>query len=243
MAFALGAVLGSFANVLIYRLPRRESIVFPGSRCPHCQAPIRPWDNIPILSYVLLRGHCRQCGGPIAVRYPIVEAAGGLVVAGLVWQYGLTLPTLRFVILAVALIVAFFTDLECGLIPNTLTYPGIILGILLSTVSGNLRPSLLAAAGAGGFFLLVGVLSRGGMGGGDVKLAAMIGAFLGPMGAILSLFLAVTIGAAVALILLALRLRTRKDTMPFGPALALGTLIALFGSDAIVRWYLTIMHW
>ncbi len=238
-AFVFGAVLGSFANVLIHRLPRRESVVTPPSHCPHCRSPIRPWDNLPVISYLLLRGRCRHCGAPIAIRYLVVEVAGGGLLAGLVWRYGATLVTLRFGLLALALVVVFFTDLEWNLIPNAITYPGIVVGIILGAASGALVPSLLAAVGAGGVFLLIGVLSRGGMGGGDIKLAAMIGAFLGAPAVVVALFLAVAIGAAAGLILIALRLRTRKDTMPFGPALAAGAMTAVFASDAIVRWYLT----
>ncbi len=237
-AFVVGAALGSFANVLIHRLPRHEPVVLPPSRCPHCAAPIHPRDNIPILSYLLLRGRCRHCGAPIALRYPIVETVMGGLFAGLVWQYGVSLGTLRFAVLAFALVVVFFTDLEWTVVPNAITYPGIVVGVLLSAASGNLVPSLLAAAGAGAVFLLIAMLSRGGMGGGDIKLAAMIGAFLGPPAVIVALFLAVAIGAAGGLVLIALRLRTRKDTMPFGPALAAGAMIAVFASNAILHWYL-----
>ncbi len=238
-AFALGAALGSFANVVIYRLPRRESLVVPGSHCPHCQAPIRAYDNIPILSYLVLRGRCRSCGASIAVRYVIVETAAGVMLAGLVWQYGLSVATLRFAVLALTLLVVFFIDLDWSIIPNVITYPGILVGLILSGVSGTLPSSAVACVGAGGAFLLVGILSRGGMGGGDIKLAAMIGAYLGVPGVVVALFLAVAIGAGAGLLLLALRLRTRKDMIPFGPALAVGALIAVFASDVIVRWYLT----
>ncbi len=240
-AFALGAVLGSFANVVIYRLPRRESLVVPGSHCPHCQAPIRAYDNIPILSYLVLRGRCRSCGASIAVRYVIVETAAGVMLAGLVWQYGFSVATLRFAVLALTLLVVFFIDLDWSIIPNVITYPGILVGLILSGASGTLPSSAVACVGAGGAFLLVGILSRGGMGGGDIKLAAMIGAYLGVPGVVVALFLAVSIGAGAGLLLLALRLRTRKDMIPFGPALAVGALIAVFASDVIVRWYLTRM--
>ncbi len=238
IAFVVGAALGSFGNVLIHRLPRHESVVVPPSHCPHCGAPIHPRDNIPILSYLLLLGRCRHCGAPIALRYPIVEAVMGGLFAGLVWQYGVSLGALRFAVLTFALVVVFFTDLEWTVVPNAITYPGIVVGILLSAASGSLVPSLLAAAGAGAVFLLIAMLSRGGMGGGDIKLAAMIGAFLGSPAVIVALFLAVAIGAAGGLILIALRLRTRKDTMPFGPALAAGAMIAVFASHGILRWYL-----
>ena len=237
LAFALGAVLGSFANVVIYRLPRRESVVSPGSHCPRCQMPIRAWDNIPILSYLVLRGRCRRCGAPISPRYLVVEVAGGVLLAGLVGRYGITLVTLRFAILTLALLIVFFIDLEWNVIPNVITYPGIVVGLIFGAVSGHWASFVLAAAGAGGAFLLVGELSRGGMGGGDVKLAAMIGAYLGVAGVVVALFLAVALGATVGLTLLALRLRTRKDMIPFGPALAVGAVTAVFEADAIVRWY------
>jgi len=245
LVFVLGTMLGSFANVLIHRLPRRESIVTPGSRCPHCHTPIRPWDNLPILSYLLLRGRCRRCGSRISPRYLIVEVLGGALLAALVWRFGVTLVAVRFAILALALLVVFFTDLETGLIPNAITYPGIVVGLILAAVWGRdaFVSSLLTAAGAGGVFLLIGILSRlafrqEAMGVGDMKLAAMLGAFLGTPGVIVALFLAVAIGAAAGLILIGLRLRTRKDVIPFGTALAAGAVIAMFSQEAILRWYL-----
>lgn len=238
VAFVVGAVFGSFANVLIYRLPRRESIVAPGSRCPHCGTPIAPWHNIPIVSYLALRGRCAACRAPISPRYLIVEIATGAIMATLVWRFGLSVTTLRYGLLAFALLVVFFTDLEHHIIPNAITYPGILAGLALNALSGQWLGALVAAAAAGTVFLLLGVVSRGGMGGGDMKLAAMIGAFLGAPAVIVALFLAVALGAAAGVVLLALRLRTRKDMIPFAPAMAVGTMIAVFGSNAIVRWYL-----
>ena len=240
-AFVLGAVFGSFANVLIYRLPRRKSIVTPGSRCPACGVSIRPWDNIPVVSYLVLRGRCRACGVPISPRYLIVEVVTGGLMAGVVWRFGVSLAALRYGVLAFALLVVFFTDLEHQIIPNAVTYPGIAAGIALSAASGQLAPSLVAAAAAGMAFLVLGIVSRGGMGGGDIKLATMIGAFLGTPAVIVALFLAVALGAVAGLLLLALRLRNRKDMIPFGPAMAAGAMIAVFGSNAIVDWYLSRM--
>lgn len=241
IAFVFGAIFGSFANVLIHRLPRRQSIVAPGSRCPSCGAPIRPWDNVPVVSYLLLRGRCRACGARISPRYLIVEIATGALIAGVVWRFGLSLAALRYGVLAFALLVIFFTDLEHQIIPNAVTYPGILVGLVLSAASGQLAVSVAAGAAAGLAFLLLGVLSRGGMGGGDTKLAAMIGAFLGSPAVIVALFLAVALGGVAGLLLLALRLRGRKDSIPFGPAMATGAMIAVFGSNAIVHWYLSTM--
>ncbi|HEV2360048.1 MAG TPA: prepilin peptidase [bacterium] len=239
VAFVLGAVFGSFANVLIHRLPRRESIVAPRSHCPACGAPIRPWDNIPIISYLVLRGRCRSCRVRISPRYLIVEIATGALMAGVVWRFGFSLAALRYGVLAFALLVVFFTDLEHQIIPNAVTYPGTVVGIILSAASGALGPSVVAAVAAGAVFLLLSLVSRGGIGGGDIKLAAMIGAFLGTPAVVVALFLAVALGAAAGLVLLALRLRNRKDMIPFGPAMAAGAMIAVFGSNAIVQWYVS----
>jgi len=238
VAFVFGAVLGSFANVLIYRLPRRESIVTPGSRCPCCGTAISPRHNIPIVSYLALRGRCAACRATISPRYLIVEIATGAIMAGVVWRFGLSAAALKYGVLAFALLVVFFTDLEHHIIPNAITYSGILVGVGLSVISGQWLASVIAAAAAGTVFLFLGIVSRGGMGGGDVKLAAMIGAFLGAPAVIVALFLAVALGAAAGVVLLALRLRTRKDMIPFGPAMAAGAMIAVFGTNAIVRWYL-----
>ncbi|HKX17003.1 MAG TPA: prepilin peptidase [bacterium] len=241
VAFIIGLVFGSFANVLIHRLPRHESIVFPGSRCPSCGTAIRAWDNIPVVSFLVLRGRCRECGSAISPRYVVVELATGALMAGVAWRFGPSLAALRYGVLAFALLVVFFTDLEHQIIPNAVTYPGIVVGLALSAAAGDLRPSLIAGAAAGLVFLILGVVSRGGMGGGDIKLAAMIGAFLGTPAVIVALFLAVALGGGVGLVLLALRLRSRKDMIPFGPAMAAGALIAVFGSNAIINWYVMTM--
>lgn len=233
----LGAALGSFANVVIYRMPRDESIVTPRSRCPACGRPIRAYDNIPVLSYLLLRGRCRDCGARIASRYPLVE----LLMAALAVAVWLASPTplqrtlgLVFVFL---LVVITFIDLDHQLILNRISYPGIAAGMVFAILQGRAVPALLSAAGAAALILLIIVVSRGGMGGGDVKLAAMIGAFLGWPGVAVALFAGFMIGGVVGVALLALRLRGRKDAIPFGPALAAGGLVSLFWGGAIVEWY------
>lgn len=241
---ALGAVLGSFANVLIYRLPRDESIVTPGSRCPGCGAPIRPRDNIPVLSYVLLRGRCRACGQRISLRYPLVEvlmavltvAVGLRAPLPMGWREALDVAgALLFVFL---LLVITFIDLDHQLILNWLTYPGVVAGTLLAAALGRLAPALVAGVGAGALILLIVVASRGGMGLGDVKLAVLIGVFLAsPAATGVALFLAFVSGGLVGLALLVLRVRGRKDPIPFGPFLALGAVGALFWGDALIRWY------
>ncbi|MGQ0548858.1 MAG: prepilin peptidase [Armatimonadota bacterium] len=234
---ALGAILGSFANVLIHRLPRGESIVFPGSRCPHCGSPIRPWDNLPLVSFILLRGRCRRCGATIAWRYPLVEFIMATLVLAVGLRFRELVPFLSALILVFLLVVITFIDLDHQLILNRLTYPGIVIGLLMSVPSGDVLNAALAGLGAAALILAIVVLSRGGMGGGDVKLAALMGVFLGWPSIAVALFLAFLAGGVVGLLLLALRLRGRKDAIPFGPALAAGAVAALFWGDAIARWY------
>ena len=239
--FILGTILGSFLNVVIYRLPRRLSVVRPASRCPHCQTPIRPYDNIPLLSFLVLRGRCRTCRAPISWRYPLVEAAAGLLLAGL-WVHfapsAAWVPFAADAVFALMLIVVFFIDLDYQIVPNAITYSGLALGLLLAIPQGRVLPSVLSALGASAFFLLIAILSRGGMGGGDIKLAAMMGAFLSWPAVAVALLLAFTGGAGAGLVLMGLRKRTRKDPIPFGPSLAVGGLIALFAADGLLRWYL-----
>lgn len=238
VVFILGAALGSFLNVVIYRLPRRESLLRPGSRCPRCQTPIHPRDNVPILSYLLLRGRCRACRAPISPRYPLVETASAVLLTVLWLREG---PTIQFVaasIFVLMLIAIFFVDLDHRIVPNAISYPGILTGLLLAFPQGRFLDALITAAAAGGFFLLIAVLSRGGMGGGDIKLAAMMGAFLGWPSIVFALLVAFTTGAAVGLFLIASGRRSRKDAIPFGPSLAAGAIVAWFAATPIIGWYL-----
>lgn len=234
---AFGAALGSFANVVIYRLPREESVVWPGSRCPSCGTPIRPLDNIPVLSFLRLRGRCRACGGRIAWRYPLVEA----LMAALAVAIWIAFPTLLArawaLVFVFLMVVITFIDLDHQLILDRLTYPGIVVGLAFAAAMGRGLPALASAAGGAAVILAIVVASRGGMGGGDVKLAGVIGAFLGWPGVAVALFTGFTLGGLVGVVLLALRLRRRKDMIPFGPALAAGALISLFWGDALARWY------
>lgn len=241
LVFVFGTVLGSFLNVVIYRLPRGRSIVRPGSRCPHCGAPIRPVDNIPILSFAILRGRCRACRAAIGWRYLVVEVAAGLVVAGLWMRFaplGAWVSLVAGGMFSLALLAVFFIDLDHQIVPNAITYPGLAAGLLLAIPQSRIVSSVLAAAGAGAFFLIVAMASRGGMGGGDIKLAAMMGSFLGWPAIAVALLFAFVLGAAAGLLLIAAKKRSRRDPIPFGPSLAVGGVIALFAADAVLRWYL-----
>ena len=241
MAFILGTILGSFLNVVIYRLPRNLSIVRPGSRCPHCQTPIRPQDNIPLVSFLVLRGRCRVCRAPIGWRYPLVEAVSGGLLAGVWLRFapgGAWIPLVAAALFSFMLVAVFFIDLDHQIVPNAITYPGIVAGLLLAIPQGRLVPSVVVAASAGALFLLIAVVSHGGMGGGDIKMAAMMGAFLSWPATAVALLLAFVMGATAGVLLIAAKRRSRKDPIPFGPSLAAGAVIVLFAGDAILRWYL-----
>ncbi|MBI4277913.1 MAG: prepilin peptidase [Armatimonadetes bacterium] len=240
LAVVVGLVLGSFANVCIHRLPRRESVTLGRSRCPRCGAQIWARDNVPVVSYLLLRGRCRDCGGPISLRYPVVEVAAAILTVVLLRRFGLTVDGIAYAFLGITLMVVFAIDLEHHIIPNAITYPGIAAGLVVAAAAGRGVNALLAAAGASGLMLLIALLSRGGMGGGDVKLAAMLGAFLGwPLIAV-ALLLAFFAGAGVGVLLIALGRRSRKDVLPFGPAMAAGAVAALLWGAPLLHWYLSL---
>jgi leader peptidase (prepilin peptidase)/N-methyltransferase len=237
---AFGAAIGSFVNVLAYRLPRRESIVKPRSSCTACRTPIAPYDNIPVVSWLLLRGRCRHCGDRISIRYPIVEALTGVlfVVVGL--KIGIEPELLPSLALVLTLVAAAETDLEHRIIPNRLLAPAAVAAIVLWAIAdpGRLPENLIAGAAAGGLMLLTAVAYPAGMGMGDVKLAAMLGAFLGR--AVSVALMSGLLLAAVPSILVLARLGVkggRKETLPLGPFLALGGLLALLFGHSLLDWY------
>jgi leader peptidase (prepilin peptidase)/N-methyltransferase len=249
-AAVIGLFLGSFANVLAHRIPRGESIVFPWSHCPACGHRIRPPDNIPIVSYVLLRGRCRDCRAPISPKYPAVEAAVGALTALAAARYGVSLETAKATALATLLAALTVTDLELRILPDRLTLTGAALGIAFA-LAGSCRlpiaacavrtaPYLLASAGAFALFALIAAAARGGMGGGDAKMAAMIGAFLGWPKTGSALLVAFLVGGTVAVLLVALGIKTRKDLIPFGPFLALGAAVAMLWGDAVIHVILSV---
>ena len=236
---ALGLVLGSFLNVVIARLPERRSLWAPRSACPGCGAQIAWYDNVPLLSFLLLRGRCRACATPISWRYPFVEGLTAALLA-LAWrEFG---PTWQFVMAAaflVALVAITVIDLRHQIIPDAITLPGILAGFTANVATRHLNWAdvALGIALCGGLFFVVIVASGGGMGGGDMKLGAMIGAFLGWKIGLIALMFAVITGGVLAGALIALGIRRRKDAIPFGPFLALGGAAALFWGQGVVQWY------
>jgi leader peptidase (prepilin peptidase) / N-methyltransferase len=238
VAGLLGAILGSFLNVVAWRLPRGESLVRPRSRCPQCSTPIRPYDNVPVLSWLLLRGRCRDCTAPIPASYPLVEAATGALCALVVLAADDVWLGLALVLL---LVPVTLIDLEHRIIPNGLTLAGAAaaVAILAVTDPGGLPEHLIAAVAAGGFLLVAAIAYPGGMGMGDVKLAAVLGLFLGAAAgpAMLVALVSGTLAGAVVIARRGAR-AGRKTAIPFGPFLALGGLVALFAGTPIVDWYL-----
>jgi len=259
IAFIFGSIVGSFLNVCIYRMPLGKSVVWPGSHCPHCEKKIRWYDNIPFVSYLLLEGRCRFCKERISYVYLIVELLTAIMFVMLFNYYRLSYDFLIYLVFVCSLIVATFVDIKHRIIPDEISVGGMILGFLLSAVKGfhlqpityNLQPmfnSFLGIIIGGGIIYLTGFLfdliyfkllkrppiqgETESMGGGDVKLLAMIGAFLGWQKAVLTFFLAPLLGLIFGLI----NLIVKKDhTMPYGPFLSLGALLSLFWADKIIN--------
>jgi leader peptidase (prepilin peptidase)/N-methyltransferase len=241
LAAIVGAIVGSFLNVVAYRLPRKESLLHPASHCPHCQTPIKPYDNVPVLGWLWLRGRCRACGAAISWRYPAVEAATGLLCAAVVLKYGADRDVWLPLVFVVLLVPITLIDLDHHIIPNVLTLIGAVAAIALVAAldSGSLTENLIAAAAAGGFFLIAAIAYPAGMGMGDVKLAGVMGLFLGRAVAP-AIFTALVAGTVVGAAVIARfgAKEGRKKGIPFGPWLALGSLVGVFAGDAIVDWYL-----
>jgi leader peptidase (prepilin peptidase) / N-methyltransferase len=241
LAGALGLLLGSFLNVVAYRLPRGESLALPASRCPGCDTPIKPYDNVPVLSWVLLRGRCRSCGVRIAWRYPLVELGTALLLAITVIVIGTNEDVwlgLAFVLLLVPVTVI---DIDFRIIPNKLMIAGTVvaLAILALTRTGDIPEHLIAAAAAGGFLLVAAIAYPAGMGMGDVKLAFVMGLFLGRDVGV-AMLVALVAGSLVGVAVMARKgtAEGRKTAIPFGPFLALGGLVGLLAGEPVVDWYL-----
>jgi leader peptidase (prepilin peptidase)/N-methyltransferase len=241
-AAAGGLLAGSFLNVVAWRLPRGESLVLPGSHCPGCDHPVRPYDNVPVVSWLVLRGRCRDCAAPISARYPLVEALTAALAAGVVLTNDGLHDVLLGLMLIALLVPVALIDLDHRIIPNRLTALGALaaLAIGLATDPSGVPEQLIAGAAAGGLLLAAALARPGGMGMGDVKLAGMLGLFLGREAAV-ALLVALLAGTLVGIVVMARKgaAEGRRTAIPFGPFLALGGAVALFAGPAIVDWYLT----
>lgn len=253
IVFIFGSIVGSFLNVCIYRIPRNLSILIPSSRCPSCDTPIKLWDNIPILSYIFLSGRCRTCKAKITLRYPLVELLNALFYILVLWRFGFGWDTLVYFVFCSVLIVAAFIDLDFQIIPDRITLPCIPIGIIFGSLfltdpfarhsTLGIKSSLIGVFVGFGFYYLIAeagyrIFKKEAMGGGDIKLMAMIGGFLGWKGVILTTFLGSLSGAIIGVLLILFKGREWGSKIPFGPYLALGSIITLFYGQEILYWYL-----
>lgn len=238
--FIIGLVIGSFLNVCIYRIPRDESIVFPPSHCAKCDRRIGSRDLFPLFSYLWLKGRCRHCGQRISPVYPLVESLTGLLFVSIYLHFGFSLLTAKFLVLGAVLLVVSLIDLEHYIIPNRVLLFALVAGVFLNLLARDLTVvSILSGfLAASGLLLLPAIISRGGMGGGDIKLAAVIGFYLGWPQGLLAVFLGCLLAGLTGLLLVLVRIKGRKDAIPFGPFLAAGALLALFRGKEILSWYL-----
>jgi leader peptidase (prepilin peptidase)/N-methyltransferase len=242
--FVLGLIVGSFVNVLIYRLPIGKSVVFPSSRCPGCGNAIAPYDNVPLLSYIMLRGRCRNCRAPISVRYPFVELVVGSASLAAYLRHSIGLEYICELGFVAAMVALVFIDYDHRILPNVITLPGAVLGLLLAwpretiTVKESVIGALL---GAGLLFLVAEVYQRvrkiEGLGMGDVKMMGMIGAILGWKGVLLTLFLGSLLGTLVGLLVMAVQGKGLKTALPFGTFLGVATVATLFVGPPLLDWY------
>lgn len=257
----LGAAIGSFLNVVIYRLPAGLSLLYPPSRCPKCLHRLKKHENVPVLGWVWLKGRCSCCKSPISIRYPLVEAATSVLFLLAFWMFGVSWQTLGYWTFFSWLLALSLIDLDTMTLPNSLTQSGLILGLVFQGILGVSATSSLSGgisqviAGIGAsvlglwlveIIIFVGSIALGqtAMGGGDAKLAAMMGAWLGWKSLLLAGFLACLVGTCVGGGAIALGLLNRRQPMPFGPFLALGSLLTVFWGEAIVSTYLRVFfHW
>ncbi|MGE0863052.1 MAG: A24 family peptidase [Vicinamibacterales bacterium] len=243
VAAIMGLSIGSFLNVVIHRLPLGQSLVSPGSRCPKCGYVLRPYDNIPVVSWVLLSGRCRQCRAPISAQYPIVEVVTALLFILIAWLTPVG-PLLFSRLILVAILVALFgIDLEHQILPNVITLPGIVVGLMFSFVAPpGWQDALVGTLVGGGVLYAIAaayyaVRREEGLGMGDVKMLAMIGAFLGWKAVLVTLVLSSFSGAAIGLALIAAQRGGMKLALPFGTFLAVGAVAAMLAGEPLIAWY------
>ena len=245
IVFLFGLAVGSFLNVVIYRLPRGKSLIRPGSTCPSCGKPIRFYDNIPVISFLVLRRRCRHCGEKISWRYPLVELLTAILFTLVASKYGFSLQSFGYILLTAMLIAITFIDLEHFIIPDYITIPGAILGLILAVFSGHIAilNAVIGLLVGGVSLLLIGVIGdklfkKESMGGGDIKLSALLGAYLGWQQVIFVLVCASFFGAVIGLAGILISKRVKETRLiPFGPFLALGALVSIFFGQYLIDLY------
>ena len=246
--FIFGLCIGSFLNVCIYRLPASKSIVHPRSMCSNCGTLIAAYDNIPVLSYLWLKGRCRHCQIKISLRYPIVELLGGLLALGTFLKFGLTLEALIYYLFCAALLIVTFIDIDHRIIPNVITLPGIPICFAASFALPTItyKEALLGILiGGGSLFLVAWIYSlitkKEGMGGGDIKLLAMMGAIVGWQGVLFTIFVASLVGTLAGLAVILQSRNGMKMAVPFGPFLSIGSITYIFFGTPLIAWYFNLL--
>ncbi len=239
VTFGLGLIIGSFLHVCVVRIPKGKSVVYPPSACPHCRITLRPLDLMPLLSFLLLKGKCRYCSSPINLRYPSLELLTGLLFATTAYKLDYSIvTTIQAVLLISALIVISFIDLDHYIIPDKMLIFLLLTWIaFLPFTTVDYLNSFAGLAAAGGFFLMITLISKGGLGMGDSKLAAVLGLYLGWPNALLAMFLACFLAGFVGIFLILLKIKSPKDIIPFGPFMAWAAFITLLWGDQILHWY------
>ena len=248
LIFIYGLIIGSFLNVCIYRIPRNESIAWPGSHCPTCSHNLKWYDNIPLVSYIVLKGKCRYCKTNISAQYPLVESLNAVMYIIMYMKFGFKLDFIFYSLISSVLVSVIFIDLKEMIIPDSLVLCILVLSIIykiinhfLYGISPEIINSILGLLLAGGLFLAIVILSRGGMGGGDVTLIGALGFVLGVKYIVLNIFLSFVLGAIISIVLLAAKIKTRKDPIPFGPFIVLGFFITVLWGQDIINWYFSLL--
>jgi len=237
-----GLIIGSFLNVIIYRLPLKKSIIFPASHCPKCETKLKYYDLIPVLSYLFSKGRCRYCGEKISLQYPIVELLTALLFLLTFLKYGLTAEFIILIILISALITVSFIDIDKQIIPNEITFSLITNGLILALIFDHISfiNSVLGLIIPGGLLLLIALIYKKGMGLGDVKLVAMIGVFIGWKFALLSIFIGALIGSIYGVYMMIKTGMDRKTRIPFGPFISLGAVVMILYGNKLINWYISL---
>lgn len=248
LIFIYGLIIGSFLNVCIYRIPREESIAWPGSHCPACSHNLKWYDNIPLVSFLALRGKCRYCKTTISPQYPLVESLNAFIYIIMYMKFGFKVDFIFYSLMSSVLVAIIFIDLKEMIIPDSLVITILALSIIhkacnyfLYGISPDLVGSILGLLLAGGLFLAIVIISGGGMGGGDVTLIGALGFVLGVKYILLNIFLSFILGAIISIILLASKIKTRKDPIPFGPFIILGFFITVLWGQDIINWYFILL--
>lgn len=247
LIFIYGLIIGSFLNVCIYRIPRGENIAWPGSHCPTCSHSLSWYDNIPLFSYLVLKGKCRYCKSGISAQYPVVESLNAVLYIIMYFRFGFGVDFIFYSLMSSVLLAIIFIDLKEMIIPDSLVLSILVLSVIHKTfnyflygISPEIINSFLGLLVAGGLFTAIVLISRGGMGGGDVTLMGALGFVLGIKYIVLNIFLSFVLGAIISIVLLAAKIKTRKDPIPFGPFIVLGFFITSLWGKVIINWYFNI---